>query len=141
MAVEKRISRALHWVGDVTSRASASAVVAVILIVFVIVLSIAGYPSYWMSVFATATSFITLVMLFVIQHTQSRQQTALQLKLDELIRTSPHADDHLVHIELAPDAELVRREQDQIAHHESLREPSGADETDGESEPPPSTKG
>ncbi len=143
MAVEKRISRALHWVGDVTSRAGASAVVAVILVVFVVVLAIAGFPAYWMSAFATATSFITLVMLFVIQHTQSRQQTALQLKLDELIRTSPQADDHLVHIELAPDAELDRREQDQIAHHESLREPpQGVDhqrEGDARGDPPSDT--
>ena len=130
-AVESRISSVLHWVGDVTSRAGAAALVATILLAFVAVLAVAGFPGNWMTGFATAASFITLVMLFVIQHTQSRQQIALQLKLDELIRTSPRADDHLVHIELAPEAELDQREQEQIDHHESLREP--ADRGDGAS--------
>jgi low affinity Fe/Cu permease len=46
----------------------------------------------------------------------------LQLKLDELIRTSPNADDLLVHLEGADDAELIEREESQVAHHESLRE-------------------
>jgi len=54
-------------------------------------------------------------MLFIIQHTQSRQQTATQLKLDELIRAIPEADDLLVHIETAKEAELIEREQDHIA--------------------------
>lgn len=143
-AVESRISAALHWVGDVTSRAGAAALVAIVLLVFVVVLVVAGFPGSWMTGFATAASFITLVMLFVIQHTQSRQQIALQLKLDELIRTSPQADDHLVHIELAPEAELDQREQEQIDHHESLREPGGRDDgapTSGshDAKPPDST--
>ena len=64
-------------------------------------------------------------MLFVIQHTQYRHQIALQLKLDELILSSPHADDHLVHIEFADEAELIARELGEIAHHESLRETDG----------------
>jgi low affinity Fe/Cu permease len=61
-------------------------------------------------------------MLFVIQHTQGRHQKVLQLKLDELIRTSPEADDLLVHLEVAPDEELLDREQQQVAHHEALRD-------------------
>jgi len=65
---------------------------------------------------------ITLIMLFVIQHTQSRHQLVLQLKLDELIRASPQADDRVVKLEIAPDDELAKREQEQLAHHESLRE-------------------
>ncbi len=74
--------------------------------------------------FSTIAESFTLVMLFAIQHTQSRQQIALQLKLNELIRTSPHADDLLVLIELAEDAELLEREQGQVDHHEQLRDAS-----------------
>jgi hypothetical protein len=44
------------------------------------------------------------------------------LKLDELIRSSPQADDRAVKLEVAPDDELIKREQEQLAHHESLRE-------------------
>jgi len=63
-------------------------------------------------------------MLFVVQHTQGRNYLILQLKLDELIRSSPVADDLLVRLEVADDSEINDREQDQLAHHESVREPN-----------------
>lgn len=125
--IPQRVSRILHWVGDFTSRASTSVAVSFTLITFIIVLAANGFPGHWQQSFSTVVESITLVMLFVIQHTQSRQQTVLQLKLDELIRTSPNADDLLVHLEVAEDAELIERDQSQLAHHESLRE-SEADE-------------
>ena len=127
-AIPQRFSRVLHWVGELTSRASAAVVATVALLIFLVVSAIEGFPGKWQMVFATVANSITLVMLFVIQHTQSRQQTALQLKLDELIRASPNADDLLVHIEKAEDAELIEREESQVAHHEALRE-SAKDET------------
>jgi low affinity Fe/Cu permease len=121
---QRRVSRALHWVGEVTSRAGVAAMVALIVFLFAILLSAFGFPGHWEEGFSTAAASISLVMLFVIQHTQSRQQVATQLKLDELIKAIPEADDLLVHIETAQDAELIEREQDHIAHHESLRESS-----------------
>lgn len=121
-AIPQRISRVLHWLGDITSRASSAVVVAFVLIVYLLVLAINNFPGRWQVGFSTVAESITLVMLFVIQHTQSRQQTVLQLKLDELIRSSPNADDLLVHLEVAEDAELIEREESQVAHHEALRE-------------------
>jgi low affinity Fe/Cu permease len=127
-AIPQRFSRALHWVGELTSRASAAVVATVVLLTFILVSTINGFPGKWQIVFATVANSITLVMLFVIQHTQSRQQLVLQLKLDELIRTSPVADDLLVQLEKADDSELIEREESQVAHHEALRETNGADE-------------
>jgi len=121
-AIPQRFSRVLHWVGELTSRASAAVVATVAVLIFILVSVIEGFPGNWQMVFSTVVNSIVLVMLFVIQHTQSRQQTALQLKLDELIRASPNADDLLVHIENAEDAELIEREESQVAHHEALRE-------------------
>lgn len=129
--VPQRISRILHWFGELTSRASATVVAAAVLVGFNLVLAAEGFPSAWQVGFSTVAESVALVMLFVIQHTQSRQQTVVQLKLDELIRSSPHADDHLVHIEVAPDDELIEREQNQVAHHESVRE-SESESDDGE---------
>jgi len=118
----KRLSRVLHVVGDFTSRAAVSVVVAVVVGAFLVALGVAGFPDSWQFAFSTIASSVTLVMVFVIQHTQSRQQLATQLKLDELIRSSPQADDLLVHIEAAHDDELLQREQGQIERHASLRE-------------------
>jgi low affinity Fe/Cu permease len=121
--IQRRLSRILHWVGDITSRSGATAVVVVLLLGFGVFLAIAGFPVSWEAAFSTVAGAITLVMLFIVQHTQSRNQVVLQLKLDELIRSSPDADDLLVHLEVADDAELIVLEQDQLAHHESLRGP------------------
>lgn len=52
------------------------------------------------------SSSVTLVMVFAIQHTQTRQQSATQRKLDELLRALPAADRRLIAVEEAPDAEL-----------------------------------
>jgi low affinity Fe/Cu permease len=96
--------------------------VAVVVIGFIVALAVNGNPPSWDRDFEVGAAAVTLVMLFVIQHTQSHQQIATQLKLDELIRSSPEADDLLVHIERAPDEEINERELDQIAHHEALRD-------------------
>ena len=125
---QQRISRVLHWVGDITARASTAVLVTAVVVIYAIILAIKGFPGRWQTGFSTAAEAVTLIMLFVIQHTQSRQQLVTQLKLDELIRSSPQADDLLVHLEVAEDAELIEREQDQLAHHEALRDPESGDE-------------
>ena len=124
---QQRISRVLHWVGDITARASTAVLVTAVVVIYAIILAIKGFPGRWQTGFSTAAEAVTLIMLFVIQHTQSRQQLVTQLKLDELIRSSPQADDLLVHLEVAEDAELIEREQDQLAHHEALRDPESGD--------------
>ncbi|HEY5265691.1 MAG TPA: low affinity iron permease family protein [Acidimicrobiales bacterium] len=124
----KRISRVLHWVGELTSRASTAIAVTFTLIVFVLVLALNGFPGNWLVGFSSIAEAITLIMLFVIQHTQNRQLTVLQLKLDELIRTSPNADDLLVHLEVADDHEIIEREESQVAHHEALRDGDNPEE-------------
>ena len=125
------ISRALHWLGDVTSRASIAALSALVVLFCAVFLAATNFPRNWVAGFSTAATSVTLVMLFVIQHTQSRQQLATQLKLDELIRATPEADDHLVHIEAAHELELIEREQDQLAHHEAVRDGVLDDQLDG----------
>jgi low affinity Fe/Cu permease len=127
--IPQSISRVLHWIGDLTARSGVTAVAALVVVVFGVVLAFEGFPGRWEEGFSTAGTAITLLMLFLIQHTQSRQQVATQLKLDELIRTSPGADDLLVKIEKAKDEELIEREEDHIEHHEALRD---GDEASGE---------
>lgn len=54
----------------------------------------------------SVTGSVTFVMVFVIQHTQERQTSATQRKLDELIRSSVRADNTLIAVEEAPDEHL-----------------------------------
>jgi low affinity Fe/Cu permease len=93
--------------------------------IFMIVLASDRFPSGWENTFAMIASAITLVMVFVIQHTQSRQQVATQLKLDELIRAAPRADDLLIHVESADDDELIALDEEGIKQHSAIREDPG----------------
>jgi len=101
-----RSSRILHRVGDISAHAGAGLVAAAFVAVWVTVGAIAGFPHWWETVLYSVSASVTLVMVFAIQHTQSRQQRATQRKLDELLRTQPAADDHLIAAEDAPDEEL-----------------------------------
>lgn len=124
-SARKYVSRLLHKVGERSSRASTAGLIAIGVALFVIVLGIDGFPTGWEQTFSFAASSVTLVMVFVIQHTQSRQQVATQLKLDELIRSAPKADDLLIHIESADDEELIALDQDAIDEHLAIRDDGG----------------
>jgi len=115
------LSGAVREVDRLTSKPVTAVVVAVLVVVFAVALAIAGFPETWETAFAAACAGVTTIMVFTIQHTQSREQAATQLKLDELIRALPGADDHLVHVEAGADEELADLEQRHLAHHRSVR--------------------
>jgi low affinity Fe/Cu permease len=86
---------------------SASGVTAAALVLgWALVGAALRFPPWWATVLYSTTASVTFVMVFVIQHTQARQTSATQLKLDELIRASTRADDGLIAVEEAPDAHL-----------------------------------
>ncbi len=72
-----------------------------------------GFSTGWLTGFEMGTSVVTLMMLFVIQHTQSREQAATQRKLDELLRAPPEAESGLMMLEEASDDEMRDVEADQ----------------------------
>jgi low affinity Fe/Cu permease len=73
---------------------------------WLVVSAIEGFPSQPERVFQTLVGAVTLAMVFVIQHTQARQQSATQRKLDEILRSLPEADNALLTLEHASDSEL-----------------------------------
>jgi low affinity Fe/Cu permease len=115
------LSRAVHHIDRATSRPTTALVVAALIVAFGITLALAGFPAAWETAFATVCAAVTTIMVFTIQHTQSREQTAIQLKLDELIRALPAADDHLVQVEAGDTDELAELEQAHFEHRLSVR--------------------
>jgi low affinity Fe/Cu permease len=73
---------------------------------WLIVSIVAGFPAGWETIFETVISALTLVMVFVIQHTQARHQRATQRKLDEILLAMPGTDNSLLTLEHASDDEL-----------------------------------
>ena len=64
------------------------------------------YSNTWQLVINTGTTIITFLMVFLIQNTQNRDAKAMQLKLDELIR-SGQGRDSFIDIEDLTDEELA----------------------------------
>ena len=71
-----------------------------------------GYSDTWQLVINTATTIITFLMVFLIQHTQNKDSEAVQLKLDELIRATKGAHNALIDLEESTDQQL-----DGLKHH------------------------
>ena len=65
-----------------------------------------GFSDTWQLVINTGTSVITFLMVFLIQNTQARDTRAIQLKLDELLRSIKAARNELVTLEDLSDEEL-----------------------------------
>ena len=67
-----------------------------------------GFSNTWQLAINTGTTIITFLMVFLIQNTQSRDGTAVQLKLDELIRAIDGAHNGLLDLEELSDEDLAR---------------------------------
>ncbi|CAA9234535.1 MAG: hypothetical protein AVDCRST_MAG20-1419 [uncultured Acidimicrobiales bacterium] len=99
-------SRVLHRVDEATSHAAAGLLAGAAVALWTAVGFVTRFPSWWQVVLYSASSCVTLLMVFVIQHSSTRQQLSMQRKLDELLRALPDADDRVIAVEEAPDDEL-----------------------------------
>ncbi len=80
-----------------------------------------GFSDTWQLVINTGTTIVTFLMVFLIQNTQNRDSEAVQVKLDELIRSIANADDALLDMEELKDDELDRIRESYIALAERAR--------------------
>ncbi len=76
-----------------------------------------NFNDTWQLVINTGTTIITFLMVFLIQSTQNRDTMALQLKLDELIRVMPGAQEVLLDLEELSEDKLkhIRNQYEEIA--------------------------
>ena len=76
------------------------------------------FSDTWQLIINTATTVITFLMVFLIQNTQNRDTLAMNLKLDEIIRSIRHAHNEMINIEKLSDEDLA----DLAKHYERIRE-------------------
>ena len=84
----------------------AFAVATAIVLVWAMTGSYFAYSDTWQLVINTGTTILTFLMVFLVQNTQNRDGRAMQLKLDELIRTHRASRNQLLDLEDLSDAEM-----------------------------------
>lgn len=105
-----------------TTRPLIAIAVGVVVVSSWIVIAATGFDQDLQFAFGTVCAGVTVTMMFVLQHTQRREQTALQLKVNELLRALPQADDHLIGVEASSDGEIGELERSTRDRHSELRE-------------------
>lgn len=68
------------------------------------------FSDTWQLIINTATTIITFLIVFLIQHTQNRDTESLQIKLDELIRAHKLAHNSVIDLDKLSDAQLKELE-------------------------------
>lgn len=90
-----------------TGSAMASFIAFFIIIVWACTGPLFNFSNTWQLVINTGTTIVTFLMVFIIQQSQNKDTTAIQLKLNELIAANDKASNRLIDIEDLTDQELL----------------------------------
>ena len=92
------------------SRKTGSSYAFILAVAVVIVWGVSGpifhFSDTWQLVINTGTTIVTFLMVFLIQNSQNRDGMALQIKLDELLRSTEGAHNILLDLEKLDDEAL-----------------------------------
>ncbi|HET9149619.1 MAG TPA: low affinity iron permease family protein [Alphaproteobacteria bacterium] len=108
------VGRVFGDVANAVARAAGKPLTFALAVLVILVWIFSGpvfhYSDTWQLIINTSTTIVTFLMVFLIQNSQNRDNAALQVKLDELIRVS-QVKNMFVGIEKLSDAELeeIRR--------------------------------
>jgi low affinity Fe/Cu permease len=104
-----------------TAHYTGQPVVFIAAVAVIVIWAVSGpifkYSDTWQLVINTGTTIVTFLMVFLIQNTQNRDTEALQLKLDEIVRSIKGARNQVLDIEDLDEKDLdeIRKEYTELA--------------------------
>ena len=115
---ERLFTRLATSAAHVAGQPLAFAVVAMLILFWILSGPIFNWSDSWQLIVNTGTTIVTFLMVFLIQNSQNRDAAALQAKLDEVIRSISDARNEFIGIEHLTDSEIetIRADlEDEIA--------------------------
>ena len=131
----RRLGQFFTTVANATSQAAGHASTFILACLVIIVWAVTGplfhYSDTWQLIINTGTTIVTFLMVFLIQNSQNRDSAAIQVKLDELIRSGAAQNsfvgiEHLTAEELEELRALCEKRAKAVA-------PGGSEERAGQS--------
>ncbi len=95
-----------HRTASFAGQPAAFIIALSIVLIWVVTGPLFQWSDTWQLVINTGTTIVTFLMVFLIQNAQNRDASAMQAKLDELLRAVDSARNQFIGIEHLTEAEL-----------------------------------
>ncbi|WP_036264184.1 low affinity iron permease family protein [Methylocapsa aurea] len=105
--ISRAFSAAANQVARAAGKPTSFGVAALTVVVWAAFGPVFKYSDTWQLVINTGTTIITFLMVFLIQNSQNRDNAAIQVKLDELIRSGT-AKNFFIGIENLTEDQIAR---------------------------------
>lgn len=102
------LSKFLSWSAKMAGAPITFIAALLILAVWVVAGAFFGFSNKWILILNTIATINAALMVFIIQGTQIRENKALHLKIDELIRVTREAENELIAIEEKDEEEIEK---------------------------------
>jgi low affinity Fe/Cu permease len=112
-------SQFARWAAMMSGRPTTFGFAVLIIVLWALTGPAFGFSDTWQLVINTGTTIITFLMVFLIQCTQNRDTEAIQIKLDELVRSMKGARNEVLDLEEMDEKALqaIRKEYLDLADH------------------------